>query len=175
MSAAHLLPPCLGHHSYYLHSPQSMRLHGHLKDAAGTIWTEFSHYNTILYNADDSPKLEVWVQALHVTHRPTCWAALSALTAGGPKDTQSSRVADTANLLNDSKAQTLAQAQRAIKAFLLPTVAVKVRHCIHAEDCIYVTLLIMHLAVSAQPARIQTRWSMKSAAMTVLCWCLSLM
>ncbi|KAA6426735.1 MAG: vacuolar sorting-associated 13F-like [Trebouxia sp. A1-2] len=73
---------------------------------------------------DDSPKLEVWVQALHVTHRPTCWAALSALTAAGPGDTQSSRMADTANLLNDSKAQTLAQAQRAIKAFMLPTVAI---------------------------------------------------
>ncbi|KAL0051145.1 hypothetical protein WJX82_002690 [Trebouxia sp. C0006] len=78
------------------------------------------------HKADDSPKLEVWVQALHVSHRPTCWAALSALTAAGPKDTQSSRVTDTANLLNDSKAQTLAQAQRAIKAFMLPTVAVKV-------------------------------------------------
>ncbi len=115
-----------------------------------------SHTNTSLCNADDSPKLETWVQALHVTHRPTCWAALSALTAAGPKDTQSRRVADTANLLNDSKAQTLAQAQRAIKAFMVPTVTVKVRHCIHAVGCTYVTLLIMHLAVSTQPARLQT-------------------
>ncbi len=100
-----------------------------------------SHSNISLYNADDSPKLETWVQALHVTHRPTCWAALSALAAAGPKDTQSSRVAKTANLLHDSKAQTLAQAQRAIKAFMLPTVAVKVRHCVHAVILLLFCLL----------------------------------
>jgi len=109
-----------------------------------------------LNNADDSPKLEVWVQALHVTHWPTCWAALLALTAAGPKDTQSRRVADTANLLTDSKAQTLAQAQRAVKAFMLPTVAVKVRHRVHAVVCTDTILLTMYLSVRTQPARLQT-------------------
>ena len=120
-----------------------------------------THSNTSLYNADAGQKLEVWIQALHVIHRPTCWAALSALTAGGSRDTLSSRVAETANLLNDSKAQTLAQAQRAIKAFMLPTVAVKVRHCVHAVICTYHILLITYLSVRTQPARLQTHWSMK--------------
>lgn len=115
-----------------------------------------THSNTSLYNADAGQKLEVWIQALHVIHRPTCWAALSALTAGGSKDTLSSRVAETANLLNDSKAQTLAQAQRAIKAFMLPTVAIQVRHRIHAVIYTCVNILTMHLAVSTQPARLQT-------------------
>ncbi|DBA81627.1 TPA: hypothetical protein ACH3X1_007382 [Trebouxia sp. C0004] len=119
------------------------------------------------HKADASPKLEVWVHALHVTHRPTCWAALSALTAGGPKDTQSSRVAETANLLNDSKAQTLAQAQRAIQAFTLPQVAIQVEDVVvslsqhgqpASEGCSIVhtgAIQISHQAEAGQPVQQQ--------------------
>lgn len=44
-----------------------------------------------------------------------------------PRDTQSSRVTESINLLNTVDAQTLAQAQRAIKASLLPAIALQVR------------------------------------------------
>ena len=77
-------------------------------------------------DAYHSPKLEVWLQAVHVTHRPACWASLSGLLAGAPSDTHAHRVAQATNLLGDVTAQTLAQAQMLIKAFMLPAIAVQV-------------------------------------------------
>ena len=77
-------------------------------------------------DANHSPKLEVWLQAVHVTHRPACWASISGLLAGAPSDTHAHRVTQATNLLSDVTAQTLAQAQILIKAFMLPAIAVQV-------------------------------------------------
>ena len=77
-------------------------------------------------DAYHSCKLEVWLQAVHVTHRPSCWASISGLLAGAPQDTHAHRVAQATNLLSDVTAQTLAQAQILIKAFMLPAIAVQV-------------------------------------------------
>ena len=79
-------------------------------------------------DADLSPKLQVVLQALHINHRPACWASLSGLTTGISKGTHSSRVADATNQLNSVEAQRLAQAQRAVKGFMLPTITLQVAH-----------------------------------------------
>lgn len=87
-----------------------------------------SNYGLDAGQTDDShsPKLEVWLQAVHITHRPACWASISGLLAGGPKDTHAHRMTQATNLLSDVTAQTLAQAQMLMKSFMLPAIAVQV-------------------------------------------------
>ena len=86
-------------------------------------------------DANHSPKLEVWLQAVHITHRPACWASISGLMAGAPKDTHAHRVAQATNLLSDVTAQTLAQAQMLIKAFMLLAIAVQVSNTFLMQFC----------------------------------------
>lgn len=76
--------------------------------------------------APQSPALQVWVEALHITHQPVCWHRLSRLFAGGTQDTQAARLTQTTNLLDSPEAQTVAQAYRVINTSVLPAITVQV-------------------------------------------------
>ena len=73
-------------------------------------------------------KLDVSVQALHLVHRPLCWARLSKAPAGMPRESHSKSVTEAVNALGNVEAQNLAQAQRAIKTAVLPAVNLQVSH-----------------------------------------------
>lgn len=76
--------------------------------------------------APQSPALQVWVEALHITHQPVCWHRLSGLFAGGTQDTQAARLTQATNLLDSPEAQTVAQACRVINTSVLPAITVQV-------------------------------------------------
>ena len=76
--------------------------------------------------APSSPVLQVWVEALHITHQPVCWARLSGLVSGGPKDTQAARLTQATTLLDSPEAQMVAQSHRFISTSVLPAITVQV-------------------------------------------------
>lgn len=70
--------------------------------------------------------LQVWIEALHITHRPVCWVRMSGLLSGGTKDTQAARLTHAINMLKSPEAQTLAQCHRIITTSALPAITVQV-------------------------------------------------
>lgn len=78
------------------------------------------------HDAGAIAKLDVSIQALHLVHHPVCWARLSGMLSNKPQESHSKSVTEAVNALGHVEAQTLAQAERAIKSAVLPAVNLQV-------------------------------------------------